>query len=330
MATQRDYYDILGVKRGATEEEIKRAYRKLARQHHPDVSKDPDASRKFSEVQEAYDVLSDEEKRKAYDRFGHAGVGAGAGAGGGEGYAGRGGQTYTWTNVAGGPGGGGFDEGDIGSIFEEIFGGRPGGSGMGGFGSSGFGTRARAKSRPQRGRDIDHAVTVGFEEAARGGTHTVRVRRGGSTQTIDVTIPPGIHDGAKLRVRGAGAPSTTGGPPGDLILNISVGSHPWFRREGLDLLIDVPISIAEAALGTKVTLPTLNRRHVDLTIPKGSSSGTRLRVREMGIEDSAGKKGDLYAVVKIVAPRSLNPEDEAALKKMKDRLGPVRTGKPWE
>lgn len=330
MPTQRDYYSILGVSRNASADEIRSAYRKLARELHPDVNKAPDAQEKFSEVQEAYSVLSDETKRAQYDRFGRAGGPTGFGGGGGPRKA-----HYSWSNVAGSPSGGGFDEGDIGSIFEEIFG--VGGARSSPFeraargGGGGASGGARTRSAPSRGKDIEHHAEIDFERAVRGGSLSVKVRRGGTTQTIEVTIPAGTKDGAKLRVRGKGAPSPGGGAAGDLILHLHVKPHQWFRVEGNNLLIDLPLSIVEAALGTKVTVPTLDGR-LEVTVPPGTSSGQRLRVRGQGVEGKgvAGQeRGDLLVVAKVMAPQKLTAEDQQALKNLAQHLDPVRKGRPW-
>jgi len=341
MPSKSDYYDILGVSRSASEDDIKRAYRKLAREYHPDVNKGEDAAKKFAEISEAYEVLSDAEKRSRYDRFGHAYAGT---AGPGPGQGGRPGGTYTWSNV-GGSGGGmpGFDQDDIGSIFEEVFGvgGRsPGGSPFGGRTRGG----ARARSRPMRGEDITTDLHITFMTAVRGGNESVRVQRGGSTQTIDITVPPGIEDGKKLRVRGAGHPARgagTTGTAGDLIATVHIGKHPHFRRDSgkpLDVLIDLPLTIAEATLGTTVNVPLL-KGSVDLTVPPGSQSGQRLRVRGHGICDTtkASKKGgtpptgDFYAVIKIVtpAPGDLTQPDRQLIEELGERLPSPRTGAPF-
>ena len=315
MPKQKDYYEVLGVKRDATNDQIRSSYRKLARQFHPDVNKSPDAAKQFAQVQEAYDVLSDAEKRKAYDRFGHAGVGAGpppGSAGGGwGGFAGTGrGGRATWTSS-----GGGMGAEDLGSIFEEIFGGRAGGprggarAGRAG-GASPFDFDFQSAGGPSpssRGRDIEHKLTISFLTAAQGGTEQIRLTMNGSTSTISVRIPPGIDSGGKLRIKGKGEPGAGGGPAGDLILSVEVGHHPYFWREGLDLYIDVPINIAEAINGTTVRAPLLNREDgaswIDIKVPSGSSSGKKLRIRGKGIADANGKKGDYYVVAQVVAPK---------------------------
>ncbi|MFU8830311.1 MAG: DnaJ domain-containing protein, partial [Phycisphaerales bacterium] len=263
MPTKRDYYEVLGLPRTATEDDVKKAYRRLAREYHPDVNKSEGAEKRFSEISEAYEVLSDAAKRSKYDQFGHSGP-----AGFGGGYGSRPGGTYTWSNVGGstgsaGSGGAqGFDPDDIGSIFEEVF-------GVGGRSNAGssFGGRrastARARSRPARGEDITLDLHVTFMTAVKGGTESVRIQRGGVSQTIDITVPPGIEDGKKLRIRGAGHPAKSGvttGVAGDLIATVHIGKHPHFRRDParpLDILIDLPLTIAEATLGTTVNVPLL-------------------------------------------------------------------------
>ncbi len=318
---QRDYYEVLGVERGATDDQIRAAYRRLARKLHPDVNKATDATQKFAEVQQAYDILSDAQKRKTYDQFGHAPPAGYAHAGGPQ----R--AHYTWTNVAG-PGGVGTGEAefDVGSIFEEMFG-RAGAGGGGGF--EGVSGRARSRSRTTRGRDLESELAVEFMEALRGGKNTIRLQRGGKTQAVEVTIPPGVEDGAKLRIRGMGATSTTNGPPGDLILTVRVAPHSHFRREGLDLLLDLPLSIAEATLGTKVSVPTVNGR-AEVTVPPGTPSGQRLRLRGQGVKTEDGRQGDLYVLTRIITPRELSPEDRKLLEDLGKRLPPVRKGPPWE
>ncbi|HBS28784.1 MAG TPA: hypothetical protein DEB06_04895 [Phycisphaerales bacterium] len=321
---------MLGVSRSASADDIRAAYRKLARQYHPDVNKSPEAGARFNEVQEAYDTLSDAEKRKHYDRWGHAGpspfgpggppgsAGARRGGGGGPG------GTYTWTNVAGQPASGEFGDFDVGSMFEEIFGG-PAGAGRAG---GPFGAQARARSKPAKGRDIAQELPVEFMTAALGGTHTLRVRRGGTTQTIEVSIPRGASDGTRLRVAGAGSPSAGGAAPGDLILSVRIEPHPYFSRDGLDVEVEVPVSIVEASLGATVEVPTLRGR-ATVTIPEGSASGRRLRLRGQGITDASGATGDLYAVVKVVPPAKPDEAQRRALEALRGALPPVRTGPPW-
>jgi len=324
MPTGEDYYKALGVEKGASQDEIKAAYRTLARKLHPDVNKDPDAQKRFTKVQEAYDVLGDEEKRRVYDQVGHAGFAGGfPRSGAGQGAGPRAG-TYTWTNV-GGPGSEpGFDPEDVGSIFEEIF-------GAGGFGPRGR-TRAhsaRQRSRAARGADVETDFTVPFDVALKGGTQTVRIKRGGATQTIEVTIPKGAADGQRLRIRGAGQPSAGAGGPGDLLITLRIGPHPLYRRDGLDISIDLPLTIVEATLGATVTVPTPSGG-VDLTVPPGTSSGARLRIKGRGVEAADGRKGDFYAVVKIVPPQNLSDDDKQALRDLGERLPSPRNKPEWK
>jgi len=317
MPGAKDYYEILGVARSASAEEIRKAHRRLARKYHPDINKDADAADRFKEVQEAYDVLGDEEKRKQYDRVGHRAYAAGAG-----------GDANPW-----GPGGGvrwsasggegGFGGADFSSVIEEMFGGM-GGSGVGGRAASG----ARARSRPRSGQTLERTALIPFELALTGGAHEVRIARGGGTQTYTVRIPKGADEGAKLRIKGAGGPSPTGGPPGDLILNVRLGEHPILSREGLDLIVETPLTIAEAALGAQVEIPTPLGRYT-VSVPEGTSSGARLRLRGRGVEDESGRRGDLLAEIRIVAPKQLTDQDRALLREIGGRLGNPRAGRGW-
>ncbi len=328
MSKPRDYYEVLGIARGASADEIRGAYRKLARQLHPDMNKAPDAAKKFNEVQEAYDVLSDDDKRKSYDRFGHAGVSAGAASPGGSpwqtGPHGPHGGRGVWTSTQGGD----FDAGDFASIFEQMFSGQAAG-GMGG-----RGPRAQAKrsaQSPSPGRDIEHAITVTFMTAALGGSEQLRFGAGSQASEINVKIPAGIEAGAKLRIKGKGQASTRGGPPGDLILTVEVGKHPWLNRDGLDLLVDVPLTISEAVKGTSVTVPLLKEGTVEVKVPPGIASGRKLRVRGKGITDSKGVTGDLYVVVQVVAPAfgTLSPQGQAAIDRLDAELNNPRNAPPW-
>jgi len=305
MATKRDYYDILGVSRDATEDELKQAYRRLARQYHPDVNKSEDASERFNELSEAYDVLADPERRKAYDQFGHAGARAGATQG-----AGRSAHV---------------DFGDLGSIFSEMFGGGRGPFGQGG---SPFGHTETATA-PRRGNDLRHEIHISFLTAVRGGRESIRFTPpgGGPPETLDLTIPPGIEDGAKLRLRGRGQPGMYGGTPGDLIVTVHIGRHPTFRREGLNLLMDVPLSIAEAVEGATVSITLADGESVDLKIPPGTSSGTRLRLKGRGIVDPKKEAGDLLVNVQIVAPGSLSDRGRELVRELaKELQNPRQTG----
>lgn len=323
MEPSKDYYQTLGVAREATDEQIKSAYRALARKLHPDVNRAPDAAAKFAALQEAYDVLSDQEKRRNYDRYGTADPSV-AGYGPEAPRRPRSG-TYTWTNVGGRPPSdqGDFDAIDAASIFEEVFGRTHDTDPF-----STFGRGSKAKARPSRGRDLEQDVVLEFRDAVQGGKKSVRVTRGGRTQTVEVSIPPGVAAGTKLRMRGMGAPSTGHAPPGDLILTVHIAPHELFRREADDLLLDLPLTIVEATLGAVVNVPTLSGK-VEITIPPGTSSGQRLRLRGLGIRPEGRPAGDLYAVIRIVAPRDLPAEDLETLRALGAKLPSPREGRAW-
>jgi DnaJ-class molecular chaperone len=348
----RDYYDILGVKRTATPDEIRAAYRKLALQFHPDKNKSPDAPAKFKELASAYEVLSDEQKRPLYDQFGEAGVNAGAGgAGNGE------------RGAAGGrrrPGGGGggrgqqrvdLDAEDLGDVFDAIFGGgmrgprggagTRGAAGAAGGGFGGFNPFGDEDDEPPTQRHAPratqqqvHEVRVEFVTAAKGGTQSFRIQGEAGAKTVEVKIPAGLDDGAQLRVRGVLTDSR--GQAADLLLKVHVLPHDLWRREGgkgLDLMLDLPLSIAEATLGAVVDVPTLTG-WVQLQVPAGTPSGRRLRIREKGIRTEDGRYGDLYVVVQIVPPVSLNASDleKDVLRRMSDASGTfrVRSAAAWQ
>ncbi len=265
----RDYYEVLGVPRNATEADIKKAYRKLARQHHPDRNPgDKQAEARFKEVQEAYDVLNDKAKRAQYDRFGFAGPGFG-----GQGP----------FRAEGGPGGfefQGINPEDLESIL--------GAFGGGGFADM-FGRRARGRGRAARPpQSVETEAAIPFLKAALGGTVSLNV----DGRTIDLRVPAGVEEGKKLRLAGQGP----GG--GDLLVRVKIAPHPYFRREGNNVILEVPISVTEAILGAKVDVPTLDGTRLTVTVPPGTSSGARLRLRGKGI---AG--GDQYIEIKIVAPK---------------------------
>jgi curved DNA-binding protein len=338
---KRDYYETLGIARTASADEIKKAHRKLVRQYHPDVNKNnPQSEAKFKEVQEAYDILSDEQKRKQYDNFGHAGVGAEPGygpqAGGGadpfeafrrsqqqagprQGYR----RWQPGPNVSvedfemgGAAGGGGGDASGFADIFEQFFGQRAAGGG----GGASAGARARSgggreRTQAARGEDIEYPVTLTFAQAARGMTLPLQISRDGKLETIDVKIPAGVKEGSRVRIKGKG--QHTNGEPGDLFIVTRVLPHPYFRREGLDILMDLPVSMYEALLGTKVEVPTLDGP-VTLTVPPGTSSGAKLRIRERGIH-RGNEKGDQYSVIKVLVPKTIDDEDKAMLQKFQQK-----------
>jgi len=308
--TDRDLYDVLGVSRSASADEIKSAYRKLARQYHPDLNPNDkkNAEQRFREIQEAYDVLGDSEKRKQYDMYGRAafeGVGAGPRAGASEWtahQAGPGGfETFDFSqffNTGGGRGGARVDPADLeegAGLFDELF------------GRMRSGRRPRSGGRP--GRDIESSLRVPFLTAVKGGEMPIVVSRPtGQHETLDVKIPPGIADGAKIRLKGKGEPGTLGGPDGSLVITVHVEPHPYFRREGRNLVIDVPITIGEAVLGARIEVPTLEGLKT-VTVPPGSSGGQKLRIKGQGVPaDGKNPAGDLLAVLKIVAPKQVDDE----------------------
>ena len=360
MAEQkRDYYEVLGVSRGASEAEIKKAYRKLAKENHPDLHPgDKEAEARFKEVNEAYEVLSDADKKARYDQYGHAGVDPNFGAGGGF--------------------DGSFDFGDLGDIFGSFFG--------GGFG----GGRRTNPNAPQRGESIRLSLAISFEEAAFGceksvtvermetsetchgngcapgstpevcpechGTGTVQVRRqtpmgvfatsspctrcGGKgkiihqpckdchgtgavrkRKTIQASIPAGIDNGQTISIRGQGNAGKNGGPAGDLLITITVRPHELFRREGTSVLCEAPITFAQAVLGAELEIPTIDGK-VKYELPEGTQSGTTFRLKGKGIPALNGRgRGDQYVTVHIETPRNLNKEQKEALKKFAESMG---------
>ena len=342
---KRDYYQVLGVARAATEQEIKSAYRKLALQFHPDRNpNNPDAEEKFKECSEAYAVLADGEKRAVYDRFGHAGLG--------------------------GSGGAGFDPSDLGDIFGDFF-------GLGEI----FGGGTRKRSRTQRGADLREDINLEFEEAVFGTETKVTVRRHESCEecrgsgaaagkapvtcrscngrgqvryqqgffsiartcptcqgtgsvitdpcakckgegrvlkqrTVDAKIPAGVEDGTRIRYSGFGEGGLHGGPPGDLYVVLHVKEHPFFEREGNDLHCVIPVSFSQAALGAEISVPTLEGEHV-LKVPDGTQSGTTLRIRGKGVPVLNGHgKGDLFVEVRVQTPGKLNKRQRELLQEL--------------
>jgi molecular chaperone DnaJ len=358
---KRDYYEVLGVSRGASDDELKKAYRKLAKQYHPDLNPgDKTAEAKFKEVNEAYEVLSDKEKRARYDQYGHAGVDPNFGAGGG-----------------------GFDMGDIdlGDLFGSFFGG----------GFSGGAQRSNPNA-PRRGDNLRASVTISFEEAAFGcekeisltrsescttchgngcapgttaeicpdcrGTGSIRIQRGGGAFTfatsapcsrcrgtgkiihqpcpdchgegsvqkqrkITVQIPAGIDNGQAISLRGQGCAGINGGPAGDLLIAVTVRPSNVFRREGTSVYLDQSVSFTQAALGAKLTIPTIDG-DVEYSIPKGTQSGTVFRLRGKGIPSVNGRsRGDQFVTVQVQVPTSLTHEQEEALRAYAEAMGEV-------
>jgi len=354
MAVKRDYYEVLGVSRNATPEEIKKAFRKLAFQYHPDRNRDGGAEEKFKEVNEAYEVLSDDDKRAAYDRFGHSGA---------EGFFGRGFE--------------GFDFGGFGDIFEAFFG--------------GAGTSAR--QAPRRGNDLRYRVSISFEEAALGCEREIEIKRTEVCSTcygtgskpgsqpgrcpscdgtgqirrvqrslfgqfintsicsqchgegkiitdpcqdckgtglqkqkrrIAVTVPPGVDDGNGIKLRGEGDAGSRGGTPGNLYVVLSVAKHEFFVREGDNVLFELPVNFAQAALGTEVEVPTLYGNE-KLKIPAGSQTGKVFRLKDKGIPHLHGSgRGDHLVRLVVVTPESLNKEQRKLFEELAKNLGPVK------
>ena len=361
MAEKRDYYEVLGIPKGASSDEIKKAYRKLALKYHPDYNPgDKEAEEKFKEINEANEVLSDPEKKARYDQFGFAGVDPNYGAGAG-----------------GGAYGGGFDFGDLGDIVGSFFGG-------------GFGGQRRNPNAPQRGESIRASVSISFTEAAFGceksvtierseqcptckgsgcapgttpeicpdchGSGTVQTRRqtpmgvfasngpcrkcGGTgrlihqpcsdcrgsgavrkRRTIKVNIPAGIDHGQTISLRGQGGAGKNGGPAGDLLITVMVQPHEIFRRDGVDVFCEAPITFTQAVLGAELEIPTIDGK-VKYSIPEGTQTGTVFRLKGKGVPVLNGRgRGDQYVTVVIETPRSLNKEQKEALRRFSETLG---------
>ena len=299
-----DHYQILGVSRTATSEDIQKAYREMARKYHPDLHPDDDAAKEqFKKVQTAFDVLNDPSKREMYDRYGSSFEGVNAGGGG-------------WS-----PQGhqGGFQAGGEVDL-ESLFG--------GGFADL-FGGGKRRSSRPRRsastqGEDITANIRIPFQLAIDGGKTEVRFDRDGHSETLSITIPQGLPDGARMRLRGQGRPGSGGGTAGDLLLEVGVEPHAVYHREGDTLAVNLPISLSEALEGAKVDLPT-PWGVISLRLPAGTSSGKKLRAAGMGVRHTNGSKGDLIAEVQIVLP---DIKDEAESKSLLDAVKAAELSSP--
>jgi curved DNA-binding protein len=293
----QDYYEALGVPRDASQDDIRAAYRRLARANHPDVNRDPGAEDRFKEISEAYEVLRDPEKRAQYDRLG-ANWRAGQDVSGASGFEGFGG------------GGGGFEDirvdfgssGDFSDFFDGLFGDRGRRRrGGGGFGGAGFSTR---------GADQEATLDLSLAEAARGGRRRVSF---GDGRDFEVDIPPGVRDGQRIRLAGEGEPGSGGGPSGDLFLRVRVRPDRRFRVEGRDVYTDVRVAPWEAALGVQVEVPTPDGGTAQVKVPAGSSCGRRLRLRGEGMGG-----GDLYAVVQIQVPKRLSARERELFEQLAD------------
>ncbi len=305
---RRDFYEVLGVPRSSSQDEIQRAYRKLARTYHPDVNSDPGAEDRFKEISEAYDVLSDPETRRRYDDFGPdfrqvppdmdaetwARIRAGAGAGG---------------PGPGGPGPGGFGQGGFGQ----------GGFGPGGiniedllgglFGGRGFG--------PIRGADTEAELELTVEEAFQGGRRSVTLEGPNGRRTFEVKIPAGVTNGQRIRLAGQGGQGSEGAPNGDLYFVVRIAPHPRYRVDGRDLYVDLPLSPWEAALGTSVAVETPGGE-MKVKVPAGTSSGKRLRLRHRGLPHPRGNAGHLYAEIRIMVPAKLTDEERRLFEQLAD------------
>lgn len=281
----KDYYKILGVSKTAEKDEISRAFKKIARKYHPDLNPDDaEAETKFKEANEAHEVLKDPEKRRMYDQLGpnwQQGQHFGGGGGG-----------YQNMNFGGFQGGGEFSD-----FFENMFGG-------GGFqGGGGFGQGGGYGSRQQRGRDVEASLSLTLEEAYHGGRKSITLSDGGGgTKALEVNIPAGIKDGARIRLSGQGDQGYGGGVSGDLYLKVKIAAHHRFTLDGLNILLELPLSPWEAALGAEVTVPTLDG-NVSLRIAPGSGSGRKLRLRNKGL-GTGSNKGDQFVRIKVVVPES--------------------------
>jgi curved DNA-binding protein len=303
MAVQfRDYYETLGVSKTASEDEIRSAFRKLARKYHPDVAKDKKtAEEKFKQINEAYEVLSDPEKRRKYDQLGEhwnqpGGFQPPPQWGGGQ----PGG--YRWGG--GEDGGVEFEFGGTGfsDFFEAFFGGGRGRSAFGGFGQRG--------AVAERGHDVEADIMVTLEEALHGSTRQVSLRRAGSkkTETYQVKIPRGVREGQRIRLAGQGEAGERGGKSGDLFLRVRLARHPDFSVEGSDLVHEVKIAPWQAVLGDQLIVPTLEGS-ARLKLPPGTQGGQRFRLRERGLPGVSGQRGDLYVVVQIALPKKLTERE---------------------
>ena len=307
MAVQfRDYYETLGVSKTASDDEIRSAFRKLARKYHPDVAKDKKAAEeKFKEINEAYEVLSDPEKRKKYDQLG-ADWNRPGGFQPPPGWQWEAQQPGDGFYQSGGDGGGvQFEFGGTGfsDFFEAFFGGGRGRSAFGGFG----GRQATA----ERGADVEADIMVTLEEASHGSTRTVSLRRAGSNkvENYQVKIPRGVHEGQRIRLAGQGEAGVRGGKSGDLFLRVRLAKHPDFSVEGSDLIHEVKIEPWGAALGSELLVPTLEG-NVRLKIPPGTQGGQRFRLRERGLPSASGARGNLYVDVQISVPKKLSEREK--------------------
>ncbi|MDP6484833.1 MAG: DnaJ C-terminal domain-containing protein [Nitrospinota bacterium] len=322
---KRDYYEVLGVPRGVSEADLKKAYRQLARKNHPDVNPgDKAAEERFKEISEAYAVLSDAEQRKKYDMMGHDAFGPGF-----DPFAG-------FRSGAQGGGGGGF--GDLDDILGGIFGGGRRSAGRRGGGGGGIGdifsdifgaAREQAPSRPQnlRGNDINYTLEVNLDDAFIGRLVSISLNRRQEDGNIGlerlrVRIPKGVENGSKIRLAGKGEPGYNGGPSGDLYIVVKIRPHPLFERKGDNLCVKLSVTFSEAALGARVVAPTLEGE-TQMTVPEGTQSGQTFRLRGKGMPHLKGNgQGDLYVTAHVVVPKDLSDESKALIREL-ERMNPA-------
>ena len=308
----QDYYKILDVDKGADKATLKKAYRKLARRYHPDVNSEADAEERFKEVNEAYDVLKDDEKRKAYDQFGGNW---------------KHGQDFNSGGYAGGAGAGGFTGGDFTDFFESIFS-QGGGAGFGGGrAGGGFGqNQGFRQPRAQKGENQNLKLDITLEEAFHGGEKTIQISRseqgagGIATPTLKklkINIPKGVTSGKKIRLSKKGHASAYGGETGDLLLELRIVAHKWFKLEGKDITLKCPVSPWEAALGSKVTVPTLSGQ-IELKIAAGVQSGRKMRLKGKGLPGNPA--GDMYVEIQIHTPVAEDEETQQWYEAMQQKF----------
>jgi curved DNA-binding protein len=314
----QDYYEILGVKKSTSADEIKKAYRKLAMRYHPDRNKgNKEAEARFKEISEAYAVLSDQEKRKQYDMFGAEGFK----------------QRYTQDDI--------FRGFDFSDIFQEFgfghFGGRKRSGGTGIFenlfsgATSGSGYRAKADpfssffggfgggTRAVKGQDITYELPVHLEDIVRTSQKAISYKIGGRQEQVKVKIPAGIDDGKRLRLSGMGQPGPEGGTPGDLYIKIKVLNHPLFKREGDDLHLNREITFSEATLGTSIEVPTIDGKRLNLKIPAGSQSGSKMRLRGHGMPRmNGGGRGNAYVKIQVAVPKKMTKKQKELIEKLRE------------
>ena len=299
----RDYYEVLGVPRDADTEDIRRAYRKLARENHPDINKDPEAEDRFKEISEAYEVLRDEERRRQYDRVRRPGRN-GQDMSAADGFGGAPGTGFRDVNIE-------FGDSNFSDFFESMFGAR-----RSPFGDSAF------EDFAARGGDHEAVLELSLEEAAAGGRRKISL---GDRRDYEVEVPPGVRDGQRIRLAGQGGAGLGRGPAGDLFLRVRLKPHPRFEVDGRDIRTTLPVTPWEAALGAEVEVPTLTGT-ARVKVPKGSSSGRSLRLRGQGLPGPRNEQGDLYAEIRIHVPRRLSARE----RELFEQLAEVSTFNPRE